>query len=77
MRRFVIINSLSKTGARNYADKNCPRATWYDDGDSALAALRSGARPWFVAVDGSREIASGLGALAMGFGYSVETKAVP
>ena len=78
MRKFLILRSVTNK-ARAYANRYCRRGTWFASGREALDTLRgmaSGDRPMFVVVDGGRG-ADGVGAMAAGMGYSVETKGVP
>lgn len=75
MRKFLVIRSVTGR-AREYAHKHFKRFAWFDDVKTAVAALKTGKRPWFVIVDGQ---GNDLGTMsrAAGLGYAVEVKGVP
>jgi len=75
LKKFIVIRSLGNK-ARAYAQAHYKRFTWFDDAKTAIAALKAmDDRPWLVIVDGGRDLCTA--SLAMGLGYSVETKATP
>ena len=77
MKKFIVIRSLCNR-AKVYAQANYKRFAWFDDPRQAIDALRAmDDRPWLVVVDGSKHCDLGTASLAMGLGYSVQTKATP
>lgn len=76
MKKLVILRSVSDS-ARQYADRYFKHFAWFDDINTALDTLKSmDDRPWFVVVNGHYSDL-GMGSLATGLGYIVQTKGVP